>query len=228
MRFQTSAEAPAGLAAPPREPVRAALGRIVLKEILDGRFPAGGPLNMVDLARSMRVSVTPLREALIELQERGFVEAPPGKGFVVRPLEAREVEEIYPIVWTLETLALRSNPPAGADLEALAERNERLAEALDDPHRALELDTAWHEALLARSDNETLRGLLWTFKQRVARYEIAYLRDSGRMLVSVEHHRRILAALRTRDLDEAAATLVANWQSGPEYLLPWLDQRARH
>ena len=209
-----------------RQPVRTAVRERVIQRIVDGTFAAGDGINLAAVAAGLAVSPTPLREALIELERDGFVASSPGRGFFIRPYEKREVEEIYPLIWTLEALALRSSPaPGTAVLRRLKQLNQELRVAAD-PGRALELDTLWHSTLLAGCPNGMLVEILKSLKQRARRYEFAYMKESGHR-ISAEHHLGVIRALRGGDVERAARLLEENWRIGPRFLLPWLESRQR-
>jgi len=208
-----------------RQPVRAAVRERVVQRIVEGALPAGGAINLPRLAGELAVSVTPLREALIELERDGFVASWHSRGFFVRPFDAQEVEQIYPLIWTLETLALRTMPAVDSrKLRRLQEINAELKEEAGDPARALLLDTQWHETLLQGCPNRVLMEILKGLKQRAQRYEFAYMKESGQGL-SIQQHAGVLRALKANDLESAVQMLEENWKIGPRFLLPWLQAR---
>jgi len=208
-----------------RQPVRAAVRERILQRIVEGSLPAGGAINLPALAAQLAVSVTPLREALIELERDGFVQSSHSRGFFVRPYDTDEVEQIYPLIWTLESLSLRSMPPADArKLRRLQEINSQLKEEGENPARALALDTEWHQTLLEGCTNCVLLDILKGLKQRALRYEYAFMKLPGHG-VSVQQHAGILRALKANDLDGAVGLLEENWKIGPRFLLPWLHAR---
>jgi len=63
----------------------------------DGGAPPGLPLVVVDLAKALKISPTPVREALSRLTGEGLIEETRGRGFTVRRLEASDVEALYQI-----------------------------------------------------------------------------------------------------------------------------------
>lgn len=208
-----------------RQPVRAAARERIIQRIVEGALPAGRAINLPALAAQLAVSVTPLREALIELERDGFVQSSHSRGFFVRPYDTGEVEQIYPLIWTLESLALRSMPLADArKLRRLQEINSQLKEEGENPARALVLDTEWHETLLEGCTNLVLLDILKGLKQRAQRYEYAFMKLPAHG-VSVQQHAGILRALKSNDLDGAAQLLEENWKIGPRFLLPWLQAR---
>jgi DNA-binding GntR family transcriptional regulator len=207
----------------PRAPLRAEVRRALIETLMRGDPPPGSPLSEPALAAELGISRTPLREALLALAHEGLLETTPGRGFSVAPLTAREVEEIYPMLWTLEGLALRSGPlPDAHALDALERLNESLGRAQEDPEVALETDRAWHARLLAGSDHALLAQTIAMLKNRAFRYEYAYMRGSGRVITSVSQHHDIIAALRHGDRDTAVTRLESNWRVSVNYLLPWL------
>src|SRR2546423_2848361 len=128
----------------PRAPLRAEVRRALIETLTRGDPPPGTPLSEPALAAGLGISRTPLREALLGLAHEGLLETTPGRGLSVAPLTSREVEEIYPMLWTLEGLALRSGPlPDDHALDALERLNESLGRAQEDAEVALETDRAW-------------------------------------------------------------------------------------
>ena len=102
--------------------------------ILEGRLKEGEPLSENRLAQEISISRTPIREALRNLEQDGFVRMVPGKGAFVAGISMEDVKEIYDIRILLEPLAARTAadriPPealdaAARDWEALRERHRR-------------------------------------------------------------------------------------------------------
>jgi len=205
-----------------RAPLRSEVRRLLLERLLKGEPAPGTGLNEADLAAELGVSRTPLREALLALEYEGFVRTDPGRGFSVQPLTAREADEIYPILWTLEGLALREVNVAKVRRGELERLNARLAEGKGDPYAALRLDRQWHDVLLEASPNRSLRETIAALKNRAFRYEYAYMCDSGRVITSVAQHAAIVTALDHGQADEAVRWLEANWRVSLQFLLPWL------
>src|SRR5262249_27568489 len=177
---------------PLREDVHAALRA----RIVEGQLPPGSRLQDVQLAAELRVSRTPIREALIRLAGEGLVEPDPNRGFFVAPLRREEILEIYPIVWALECLALDSSAPlTPAQIKALRQINAEMAAAPADPLRCQECDLRWHQTLVESSGNRRLRDLLASLKQIIRRYECVYMLDPALVRRSVREHTEILEAL---------------------------------
>lgn len=109
---------------------RSALRTQVREEILNrmraGAVSPGEQINEVQLAVELGVSRTPLREALIALEGEGQIASESGRGFQYKPLSAAEINDLAPVIATLEGLALELTAPQdrrelGVALAALAE-----------------------------------------------------------------------------------------------------------
>lgn len=77
------------------------------KTILEGEFQAGDRLIERELAAKLKISRTPIREALFRLESQGFVKTVPRKGVVVSDVSENEVIEVFTILASLEVLAVK-------------------------------------------------------------------------------------------------------------------------
>ncbi len=204
-----------------KQPRRAAVYHTIRERLLRGDPAPGRPVNESRLAAELGVSRTPLREALFLLEHDGFVRSDLARGFSVLPLSAREVREVYPIIWGLECLALRATT-GSVDTAAIERINGALGRA-GDPAQALDADTHWHATLLGACPNGRLLRTLASLKDVAFRYEYAYMRAPDLIEVSVAQHRAISRALAARDVARAVALLEAHWQAGMEALLRRVD-----
>ncbi|SFQ64553.1 DNA-binding transcriptional regulator, GntR family [Amycolatopsis arida] len=204
------------------EPLRSAVYERVVELVSTGELAPGRPVTEAALSRSLGVSRTPVREALLRLEAEGVLESTPARGFTVRPLSPGEAAELYPVLGTLERLAVTSTPPGEVDVAALREVDAALV-AARDPVRRWRLDTEFHERIMAACPNRSLRALVSALRVRLSRYEIAYMRvrDEG---TSASQHEEIIAALAGRDQERAAAAIERNWSNSLRLVLGWLDQ----
>jgi DNA-binding GntR family transcriptional regulator len=129
-----------------------------------------------------------------------------------------EVKETYPIIGTLEVLALRSCNPG--DLAAsVPELLDLIADMLTAaPTAAGAVDDQFHDELLKSCPNTRLMQLIKSQKTVVHRYEFAYFTDRRRIGLAAAQHRRIVDAIAADDLDKAAAELAGNWSVDIEVL----------
>lgn len=209
-----------------RLPLREQIHDVLLQEIYAGILPEEKRIRDRDVAERLGVSRTPVREALLRLEREGLVEADAGRGFTVAPLLLSDVTEAYPIAGTLECLALEQCGTLDATrLADLVRMNDLIATSAHEPEKLLELDSHWHKTLLADCQNNLLMTIVASIRQRLARYEYAYMRGAGHVAVSADHHARIIRALRSGDMAEAKRWLLENWVYTMRELTHWLKGR---
>jgi len=202
-----------------RVPLRADLRLKVLERILNGKLSPGSRVNESRLAKELNVSRTPLREALFQLEREGFVRSDRDRGFSVEPMSGREIRELYPILWTLECLALRlCGPRATLAVPSLTKLNNELR-TTRKPKRALILDNTWHETLLASCPNRRLQDYIQGLRLGIRRYEFVYMREVPLINVSVHQHQEIIKAVKDGDTGLALEKLEENWRFSMEELL---------
>jgi DNA-binding GntR family transcriptional regulator len=179
--------------------------------ILDGHLPPGSSLSQVQLAQSLGVSRTPLREAIRRLQEEGLIVAEVNHRARVVGLNPDELETLYATRILLSVLGLLVSMPrfTPTDIKVL----ER---ALADMHQASEDDNveAWEQAHhkfhehLAAHANPSLRASIARLLDRSDLYRRVGLKiDPHRWAASDEDHIALLAACRRGESDRAAEIL---------------------
>jgi len=131
----------------------------LLDDILSERYKPGDRLVESQIARSMGISQSPVREALRDLVAMRFVELVPHKGARVRRIKRREVLEIYPVRAALEDLAGNLAAEHAADhLDELEELLRRMTEAFEagDPRKMAHWDVLFHRTILEATGNQVL------------------------------------------------------------------------
>ena len=195
---------------------------LLREQLVSGTRPPDSRLNEVQLAAELEVSRTPLREALNQLVVEGLVTAIPRRGFFVKPLTEEDLEHLYSIRALLDPAALRlGGIPDGAQLDRLDAINQRIASA-SGATRIVDLDDAWHLALLSHCPNPILIELIEQFIHRTRRYELAYMNHNRNVSVAIDEHERIVGSLRQGRLEDACAALFQNMQSAVEPIKAWL------
>jgi DNA-binding GntR family transcriptional regulator len=202
-----------------RNRLRKSLRATLLEMIVAGGLGAGKPINESQLALQLKVSRTPLREALLQLEQESFIRSDERRGFSVEHLSAREIREIYPMIWTLEGLAVHSSAVCAHLLvPELVRINSEFSKARN-LQRALDSDTKWHEQLTSQSQNRRLRETISTLRLGIRRYETVYMADTRLLSESVGQHNAIIDALKERDIDNATKLIERNWRFSMEVLL---------
>ncbi|MEM7199782.1 MAG: GntR family transcriptional regulator [Planctomycetota bacterium] len=190
--------------------------------VCSGQLAAGDRIGEAATARALGISRTPLREALILLSREGLVVASPLQGFRVAPLVEAEVRDLYPILGTIEALAVTTIPTLALDVrQRLSRINDRFRQSRT-PVARIRCDSEWHEVLLESSTNATARQMAADLRRRVMRYELAYMEQQGVEAVSTEQHEQIVQAITDGDHESAARLIEAQWRDSVTPLLDWI------
>jgi len=178
-----------------REQVEEALA----SQIITGLLAPGTVLTAPTLAAQFGVSATPVREALLTLQRRGFLEPLRNKGFRVTAISLDELQQLARVRQLLECPPMREIagrvPPALVDeLRELADEIVASGEEgrLQD---YLAADTRFHLLLIELVGNDHLTRLVRELRQQTRLGGLAALVESGGMAASAAEHARLLDLL---------------------------------
>ena len=182
--------------------------------IIDGTLRPDEILRDQQIAQSMGVSRTPVREALRRLEDEGFVETALNRWTRVAPLDLRKAIEIYGVLEALETFALESARLTPADLESMAAANEVMRRSIERKRAAsaLQADESFHGVWMARARNSELWVLVAQLKIKLRRVELAYWDRAAQTEQSIREHAAIVKALRKNQRRAAIAALKQNWE----------------
>lgn len=192
-----------------------------LKEwIIDGTLRPNEVLRDQDIAQSLGVSRTPVREALRRLEDEEFVETALNRWTRVAPLDLQKALELYSIVEALEVFALETARLTPDDLARMGAANQQMQEALKQqrPSLALRADERFHEVWLTRVQNGELWVLVQQIKTKLRRVDLAYWDRGLRAADSVREHAALLQALKSGSRRDAVAALKRNWEGGKQRL----------
>ncbi|MEU6040792.1 GntR family transcriptional regulator [Actinomadura sp. NPDC047616] len=176
----------------------------VRQMILSGEAAAGSRLGEAELAESLGLSRTPVREALQRLGSDGLVEVLPHRGARVVQWTSADLEEIFELRSLLEPYAAaraarqRPDETVLADLRDLCAEMERAA-ADGDLTRVARLNSRFHAAVIEASGNRRLPAMLTSVMH--APLIIGTFRRYGAdaLARSMNHHRELVAAIAAGD-----------------------------
>lgn len=175
------------------------------QEILDGDLQPGQKLVETSLAEKLRVSRTPIREALTRLEHDGLTERR-SRGYFVRERSPEEILDIYETRCVLEAMAGRvaADRRTDHDLRQLHWIADQGASVDVGDHAAMaEYNRRFHRAVWRAAHHETLLDLLQRLDLHVSRYSATTLAFPGRWAESLVEHAALLAAIEKRDAGEA-------------------------
>jgi DNA-binding GntR family transcriptional regulator len=199
-----------------RSSLREQVYEVVLQAIVNADFPPGHQIRDLDIARSLGVSRTPVREALQRLVDEGLVETAPGAATRVTPIDVDAVRNIYPNVGALHALAVRLGAAriGRSELEELTRTNDAFAAAVAKRQivAALAADDAFHGIVIRAARNPELERALDRLMPHIRRLQLAQFGSEPARL-SIRQHKAIVTAFRRDSVDDAMQTMEENWSN---------------
>ena len=196
----------------------------VAAAIISGQLPPGELVSVPGLALKFDVSATPVREAMINLQQRGFVEPVRNKGFRVTDVSRKDLEELVQLRQLIEVPVVRdlagSYPEAPrAQLRAQA-RGIVDAAGEGDLATYLSADIDFHRNLLALVGNSRLVALVTDLRRQTRLTGLSGMLHTEQLRESALEHERLLDLLEAGDAPGVEALMhrhighVLGWWSG--------------
>lgn len=174
--------------------------------ILRGSLPGGTRLVQADIAATLDVSTTPVREALRDLATEGLIRLDAHRGAMVTTLTHDDVQEIYDLRRLLEPEAIRraATNITLPELETAQELGHRM-EVVGDAAKWNELNGTFHGILLTASRSPRLVAILERLRANASPYVAVALSALDADFRAANHeHKQMLDALRQGDADRAA------------------------
>ncbi len=185
--------------------------------ILEGTLAPGVQLRDKDLAEQLGVSRTPVREALLRLEDEGLVKTKPNCSTLVSSIDFHSAFHLYSIVWTLEKLALSQAFGFIAEdhIKAMIEANERFLQKMKIKDRlaALDADHDFHSIYIRLSQNQELEKMISEIKTKLKRLDLYYFDKVKDAALSYEEHKQIITAFKQKDLALAINAVENNWKN---------------
>jgi|HubBroStandDraft_1064217.scaffolds.fasta_scaffold373893_2 DNA-binding GntR family transcriptional regulator len=212
-----------------REPLVAHIVEWVGIGIIEGRLAPGDILSSVDLAKQFKSSRTPVREALMLLEQEGLIEMRARRRPQVAAPSLKQVQDIYQVRQNLLALGARLVVQHATDAE-IGEVERRVVEMrrLAD---AGEVDEYFwghvdlQEMLMTIAGNSTLKQILDSLALRTLVLRHRAIEQPGRLQASVEDQERLLRAYKDRDADLAAVLMAGSTLSALRAIERWLTSQ---
>jgi DNA-binding GntR family transcriptional regulator len=173
---------------------------------MSGELTPSQPLVEATLAEWCQVSRTPIREALMRLEQDGLAQRT-DRGLIVRESSPDEILDLYETRIVLESMAaeVAAKRYTSFDLIAIRRAGQRYAATgTEDPRALADRNREFHRAIWLASHNRPLVDLLERLDMHLGRYPITTLTFPGRFELSVKEHDDLVAAIRDRDATKAA------------------------
>jgi DNA-binding GntR family transcriptional regulator len=182
-----------------------------------GDIKAGDSLNLAALARELDVSVTPIREALTQLQAAQIIQSVPNRGFQIAELNRNEARELYELVATLESFIVLNSQFTKKDIRKLRTLQKKFSENVNGILR-INADFDFHECLTSKYQNSYMNKILLDTKTRIFFYEMEFMNQVNFNEDSENHHEQIIESLEQKNNQRAAELVSKNWMLILQYI----------
>lgn len=185
------------------QPLREVVFETLRDAIRKGILKPGERLMEIHLAEQLGVSRTPVREAIRKLELEGYVIMMPRRGTYVSNLSIKDINEVFEIRTSLDSLAsgLAAERITDEELEHLQRLLVVIGEAIKEKNmeKIVEADTKFHDILYQASRNNRLVGIIYNLREQLTSFRAKSMAYPGRLAETLEEHRRIVDTIAQGD-----------------------------
>lgn len=179
----------------------------LMAALAEGTYRPGDRLREEEVARSLTLSRTPVREALRRMEADGIVEHRPRIGAVIRQLSQTEVVELYEMRLVLERTAAEMAAKHGTvpEFDAMEDLNAEIAKERHNLARAAAINQALHRNMYLAGRNRFLLESARALNNALMLLGPTTFTDEARIDVVCSQHKLLIDALRKGDAAAAGA-----------------------
>jgi DNA-binding GntR family transcriptional regulator len=186
--------------------------KVIRGQIITGQMEPDQLYSVPRLAVDLGVSATPVREALLDLEREGLLEAVRNRGFRVVSLSLNELNDIFSIRLLLEVPSIGDIAHDGLSTSQLNELRQLAAATLQTAEAGnliafLDADLKFHVQLIATLGNPSLAKLVETLRDRVRLHGFASGSPRDFLTRSANEHLKMLDYISKRDRSGAEAIM---------------------
>lgn len=184
--------------------------------IIDGTLQPGEKIIDAELAESLAVSRTPIREAFQLLEAQGLVSMHPGKETKVTEIERGDILNMYSTMAALQSLAAETTAAVitPEQIKRLRAINLDFADCIrgDDAYLAMEVDEQFHNLIVELSRNPYVSSFSASLQIHIRRFKYVFLKQPiAETQTSVDEHAAIIEAFEQRDGKRAQEIMKRNF-----------------
>ena len=191
-------------------PLREIVYEELKMQILTGKITPGMRMMEVELAESMGVSRTPIREAIKKLEQEGLVTVEPRKGAYASQISVKDMVDILEVRQDMEGLAAhmaayRMTPKQMKELESISVGYNK---AVEEGNMAdmIKYDTDIHNLIVESCNNSILTMMITQLQELLLRFRYVYYDNIKRAEKMPSEHSMIMEAIKDGRSDAARAS----------------------
>jgi len=175
--------------------------------ILDNTLAAGTQINIDQMAAQLNISRTPVREALMQLQNKGLVKILPHVGCFVCSITREEFHEVFELRCIIESYAARraAETMPEDELQLWTEHVSKSEQAVlqGNLYEFNVMETMIHDSLIANLHNKRIFGVMDMIADNIYRERMIAMDSADNVERSLEEHRALVDAIVNRRAEEA-------------------------
>ena len=177
------------------------------KAVFSGKFKSGDRITEKEIAEELKVSRTPVREALYRLASTGLIKIIPHRGFIISRWSSKEIKDVIELRIALEIFAVklaiqRILPNEINELKTLIVKMDKAVKK-EDMMKASHLNYLFHNKIILASKNKELFEVTEPIKNKIHHFRIISISSPNRLKESFEEHKKILDAIINKDIELA-------------------------
>lgn len=196
--------------------------------IVSGELAPGTMVTVPVLATEFEVSATPVREAMLDLEQRGFVQSVANKGFRVTEVSRKDLEEIIEIRTLLEApvMAALTSVISREDMPHWRQLADQISQHADDGNLTefLDADREFHLGLMGLHGNSRLVSLVKELRSQTRMVGLAKMTNTPELSRSGREHHEMLDLIERGEGDALEALMATHFA----HVLAWWGPASDH
>jgi DNA-binding GntR family transcriptional regulator len=199
----------------------------IRSNIIEGKFDLNEKISTREIAGELKISRTPIREAIRKLESEGLVELLPRKGFILKRYDIKKIEEIYEVRKILELHAteLACKNISHKEINGIKETNEKLTYTFREKRKDIlelaRLNKRYHFLIYQASRNEIICEMIENLWYRTSGLFIQMFTNPDQGKTTPQEHNNIIEALERRDTKKVVKLLDEHLKVNKEVLLKY-------
>lgn len=182
--------------------------------IMTNKLRAGSPVREMDIAEELKMSRTPVREAMRDLEAEGLVISYTSRGAFVSSITPYDVEEIGQLRELIEVWCLERgfNRITDEELDYIENEFKKAKESnsWELNHKA---DRLLHQLIIDKAGSKRTTQFMNNLNTQIERIRRVSAKHVGRSEMSYDEHMEIIKSIRSRDLEKSKAELIKHLRS---------------
>ncbi|NYT73742.1 GntR family transcriptional regulator [Halomonas sp. QX-2] len=206
--------------------------RKIKQAIIECHFSPGLQAAEQQIATQLNMSRTPVHQAIVMLEQEGWVRLLPRKGIQIAPITTNQMKNVYQVLMALESAAvlqLASKDINDTNVDKMlyqASQKAEIAFLNDDIKGWAQADDEFHSVLIEGCGNPYLSKMARSVMEHAhrARLLTVAIRSKESIEKANQDHKEILTAIKERNSQEARLALENHRYRGMEVFIPILEK----